>query len=151
MTVATAPFLAVLDEANRIVRQQYPQAQFYEASRTLTVMGNPWRFVFNDPSTSPNSTVIIKWFGNEFGKPEHVDQPWLEDRVIPLPIKLDLSEAIKLAENAGYSGTITNQTLRWPLYPGSDQPYYILAMPDHGAWVFVGVNDRKVTTHPFGS
>lgn len=152
MSETTGTFLDMLNQANQIVQKSYPGAQFYEASLNIEMAGSPWRFVFNDPSTSPNSTVILKNYMGQFQlPPQHVDQPWLEDRVIPLPINLDLATAEQLARQAGYSGNISAITLRWPLYPGEYEPYYIFAMPVEGGWVFVGVYDRKVSFQPFQS
>ena len=150
MSEAYGNFLAMLNEANAIVQADYPGAQFYEADLNIQMAGSPWRFVFNDPSTKPNSTVILKNYLGQFQlPPTHIDQPWLEDRVIPLPINLDLATAEQLARNAGYSGNITQITLRWPLYPGVYEPSYIFTMPVEGGWVFVGVYDHKVSFESF--
>lgn len=150
MSDTTGTFLDMLNQANAIAQQYYPGSQFYEADLNIQLAGSPWRFVFNDPSTSPNSTVIVKNYLGQFQlPPQHVDQPWLEDRVIPLPISLDLAVAEQLARNAGYSGNITMITLRWPLYPGVNEPSYIFTMPAEGGWVFVGVYSRRVSYQPF--
>lgn len=149
-TDQSGSFLDMLNQANVIVRRSYPAAQFYEADLNIEMAGSPWRFVFNDPSTHPvNSTVILKNYLGQFQlPPQHIDQPWLEDRVIPLPISLDLAEAETLARRQ-YSGNITQITLRWPLYPGVNEPSYIFTMPTKGGWVFVGVYSRRVTFQPF--
>lgn len=150
MSETYANFLAMLNEANAIVQGDYPGAQFYEAHLNIEMAGSPWRFVFNDPSTTPNSTVILKNYLGQFQlPPEHIDSFWVGDRVIPLPINFDLDTAIQLARNAGYTGNITQITLRWPLYPGVYQPSYIFTMPTAGGWVFVGVYDHKVSLEPF--
>lgn len=143
-------FLDMLNQANAIVQQSYPGAQFYEADLNIEMAGSPWRFVFNDPSTHPvNSTVILKNYMGQFQlPPQHIDQPWLEDRVIPLPIQLDLAKAQALAQQQ-YSGNITQITLRWPLYPGVNEPSYIFTVPSRGGWVFVGVYSLRVSFQPF--
>jgi hypothetical protein len=42
----------------------------------------------------PNGTVIITSNGwGRWNKPEFIDQPWLEDRIIPFPISLDIVDA----------------------------------------------------------
>jgi hypothetical protein len=146
-------FLDMLNQAATIVRAQYPAAQFYEADLNIAMTGSPWRFVFNVPSGGHgvNGTVFLYNYMGRFQlPPTYVPQPWLEDVVIPLPISLDLAEALALAEKAGYTGQTTNIVLRHPLYPGVIEPSYIFTMPSRGVWVFVGVNSRKVTTQPFG-
>lgn len=146
---ADSTFLDMLNEANAIVQQSYPGAEFYEADLDLGMPGSPWQFVFNDPSTQPNSTVILKnYMGQIELPPQHVDSPWLEDRIIPLPIKLDLEQAEKLAQDAGWTGNIVYINLRWPLYPGANEPYYIFGIPSQGVHVFVGVYSHEVTTSP---
>lgn len=149
-TDMSGTFLDMLNQANAIVQQSYPGAQFYEADLNIEMAGSPWRFVFNDPSTRPvNSTVILKNYMGQFQlPPQHIDQPWLEDRVIPLPIKVDLAKAQALAQQQ-YSGNITQITLRWPLYPGVNEPSYIFTVPSRGGWVFVGVYSLTVSFEPF--
>ena len=69
-------FLDMLNEANAIVQKSYPGAEFYEADLNLQMAGSPWQFVFNDPSTKPNSTVILKNYMGKFQlPPQHVDSP----------------------------------------------------------------------------
>ncbi|HJX29609.1 MAG TPA: hypothetical protein VJ885_17030 [Thermoanaerobaculia bacterium] len=142
-------FLGMLGQALMIVQQSYPSAQFYEADLNIEMAGSPWRFVFNDPSTSPNSTVILKNYMGQFQlPPQHISQPWLEDRVIPMPVTLDLAKAQAIAQQK-YSGNITQISLRWPLYPGVNEPNYIFTMPTQGGWVFVGVYTQRVSFEPF--
>jgi hypothetical protein len=148
-TETTGTFLDMLNQANAIVQQSYPGAQFYEADLDIEMAGSPWRFMFNDPSTSPNSTVILKNYLGQFQlPPQHVDQPWVGDRVIRLPISLDLAKAEVLAQEK-YSGNIAQISLRWALYPGVNEPHYIFTVPTQGGWVFVGVYSLKVTFEPF--
>lgn len=146
----SASFLGMLGQALMIVQQSYPGAQFYEADLNIEMAGSPWRFVFNDPSTHPvNSTVILKNYMGQFQlPPEHINQPWLEDRVIPMPVTLDLAKAQALAQQQ-YSGNVTQISLRWPLYPGVNEPAYIFTVPSRGGWVFVGVYTLKVSFEPF--
>lgn len=151
MTDLQRSFLSILDEANTNVHKEFAGAQFYEADHNLTLLGAPWRFVFNVPaagSKGVNTTAIIDYFPDRgiFGSVQHIDQPWLEDRVIPLPIPLDLSEAEALARKAGYTGNIAVINLRWALYPGVNEPSYILTMSSN-VHVFVGVYSR--TVHPY--
>jgi hypothetical protein len=149
MTEAADVFLEYLTEANKLVTARYPSAQFYEADLSHAGLpGAQWRFVFNDPSTAPNSTVIIKRLEQGFGEPQHIDEPWLEDRVIQLPVKLGLEEARALCQTRGCGGQVTAITLRYPLYPGVKEPSYILTMSAAGRRCWVGVNSREVSCTP---
>jgi hypothetical protein len=148
MTEAADTFLGYLTEADRLVRAQYPEAQFYEADLANTAPGGQWRFVFNDPSSTPNGTVIIERLERGFGEPHHIGEPWVEDRIIPLPISLGLEEARSLCKAHGCGGEVGAITLRWPLYPGVNEPYYILAMPAENRRCWVGVNSREVRCEP---
>src|SRR5690606_28934029 len=106
----------------RIVNEKYPGAKLYEVDGTAS--GGPTtdpngidqlRIVFQNPG---NTTVIIKttkW--GEFGEPQLIDEPWLEDIVIDWPIKMDLPEANALKDSAGYTAAYANVTLRNPLGP----------------------------------
>jgi len=146
-----ATFLDMLVEANDIVSQAYPGAQFYEADLNIAMAGSPWRFVFNVPPANPkvtNTTAILSnYMGNFQMPPRHYDSPWLEDVVIPLPIKLDLNTAVQLAKDAGYDANINYINLRWPLYPGVTEPSYIFNMPSLNMRVFVGVYSHKVSPY----
>lgn len=139
----TPMFLDLLNQANALVNKQYPGAQFYEADQANPASNN-WRFVFNVTTTNPNSTALIYYTNGAFSPVEHIPAPWLEDRVIPLPIKMDLMTAEELAAKAGHPGPYMNKTLRWPLAPGVYEPSYILGTKI--GFVFVGIYDGKVTT-----
>jgi hypothetical protein len=144
-----ATFLDLLNQADAIVKKQYPAAQLYEADLDINKPGSPWRFVFNERPDGHGTVLLYCAMGQFQLPPTYIPQPWLEDVVIRLPISLDLAEAQALAEKAGYTGQITNIVLRHPLYPGVIEPSYIFTMPSRGVWVFVGVKSRKVTTEPF--
>lgn len=136
-------FLDLLNQANTIVKQTYPTAELYEADQPDPKNGN-WRFVFNVPNTAKvNGTALLWYMAGKFQKVQYIDQPWLEDRVIPLPIKLDLTKAQGLAMKAGFPPPYLNITLRWPLYPGAYEPSYIFGTA--AQFIFVGVYDGKVT------
>lgn len=141
-------FLSILDEANVNVQKEFTGAQFYEADNNQSRPGTPWRFVFNVPAANSqemNSTAFINYFPDLgiFGPIQHIDQPWLDNRVVPLPIALDLSEAKELVRKAGYTGDITVINLRWALYPGVNEPSYIFTMTTN-VHVFVGVYTKTV-------
>ncbi|WHM37541.1 hypothetical protein [Streptomyces sp. BPTC-684] len=59
-------------------------------------------------------------------------------------MSLELTAADKLLkEKAHYSGPYKSVTLRWPLFPGMNEPYYIFNTPDFGHY-FVGVYSQQV-------
>jgi hypothetical protein len=142
-------FLGMLDEAAAIVRSDYPNAQLLEATINLELAGSPWSFVFNDPNTTPNSTVFLKNFEGQFQTPPtHVDSPFGGDKVIALPIGLDLADAEALCQQQGCGGQISIITLRFPLAFGVTEPEYIFAMASEGRRCFVGVETRQVQCEP---
>jgi hypothetical protein len=139
-------FLDMLNEANSIVQADYPDAGFYEAAINRGLLGAPWQFVFSDP---PAATVILKHGEGRFWTPpQHIDSPWGGDIVIPLPIDLELTDAWALCEQNGCGGDPQFITLRHPLVPGDNEPYYIFGMPATNQRCFVGVNTRQVTCEP---
>jgi hypothetical protein len=147
----TLSFLGMANIAVRLVNQKYPGSKLYEGDGvsptglTTDVKNvSQWRFVF---LTADGGTAIIRtrtW--GEFYPVEYIPQPWLEDIVIPWPVKMDIVEADKLLKQAGYTQPYGAVTLRWPLYPGNEQPFYIFGMSG-GMFVFVGTYDGSVTTH----
>lgn len=92
--------------------------------------------------------IINSTAGGAFNPVQYRNTPWLEDLVVAWPIEMDAVEADALLKKAGYSSPYDEMTLRWPLYPGINQPYYIFTMVV-GLFVFVGVNDKTVTLDPF--
>lgn len=149
--MATLSFLGMANIAVKIVTEKYPNAELYEIDGvssngpTTDVLSiDRLRVVFK---TSDGGTAIINstvW--GEFGPVEYVDQPWLEDVVIPWPIEMDLAQAAELMKIAGYNTPYQTATLRWPLYPGVKQPFYIFGL-ENQTFVFVGVYDQSVTIH----
>ncbi|HEV3321122.1 MAG TPA: hypothetical protein VG147_02905 [Solirubrobacteraceae bacterium] len=145
MAEAADTLLEYLEEANKLVLAKYPKAQFYEADNlTGDALGSQWQFVFNDPSTSPNSTVIIERLERGFGEPRHIPHPWLGDRVIKLPIHRGLGEARERCDNSKCGGYASAIVLRHPLYPGVDEPYYIVTVASERRRCWVGVNTGQV-------
>jgi hypothetical protein len=147
-------FLGRVNIAVRLVQDQYPGAQLYEVEATPPTpqaVTNPnalsqLKVVFR----AGKGTAIIQSTGwGSFGPVKYIDSPWMEDVVIEWPIKMEATEADSLLKKAGYTGPYGAMTLRHPLYPGVDEPYYIFSMKT-GQYVFVGVNDKKVTTNPVG-
>ena len=63
--------------------------------------------------------------------------------MIPWPIEYDIVDACSALRQAGYSQLFTTVTLRWPLYPGVEEPSYIFGLLD-GNFISVGVYTHKV-------
>jgi hypothetical protein len=148
---APARFLDMLHEAAALARKRYPGAQLLEADIDLERFGCGWRFVFDVPAAAlrdSRCTVILCHNGQSFEEPQHLEAPWSTDQPIPLPLDLDVEEARALALQAGYDGDVASLSLRWVLYPGIDEPHYILSIPERDVLVFVGVYTRKVTVGP---
>lgn len=150
--VVNATFLDRLNQAAAIVRKRYPGAQLLEADIDLERFACGWRFVFDVPAAGfkdTHSTAILCHDGTRFQMPpQHIEEPWPSDKPIPLPVELDVEEAEDLAMRAGYSGAVTSISLRWVLFPGIDEPHYILTIPEKDVLVFVGLYTRKVTVGP---
>lgn len=88
---------------------------------------------------------MLNYAEGYFQAPQFVQQPWLEDRVITLPLKRSLEDAVTLLKQNGYTESFTNVTLRYPLYPGVTEPSYIFTVPARNSFIFVGVNTGQVT------
>ena len=147
---ATAPvsFHGMLSEAQKIVRKHYPGARFLEADIDYETFGSGWRFVFDVPATSlkeAQSTVILYNVMGQFQMPlQLVEAPWSGDQPIPLPLPVIVEEAEELAQHASNNGVVTSASLRWVLFPGIEEPHYILTVPDRDLQVFVGAYSRQV-------
>ena len=61
---------------------------------------------------------------------------------------MDIVESFKLLRKAGFTSSVDAVTLRQPLYPSLEEPYYIYAF-ENGLFVAVGLKDGKV--EDFGS
>jgi len=147
-------FLGRVNIAVREVQKEYPNAQLYEVDATPPTsegVTDPYllsqlKIVFRAGS----GTAIIKSTGwGSFGPVEYIPEPWMEDVVIPWPVNMDAKEANALMRKAGYTAPYSAMTLRHPLYPGENEPYYIFCMTN-GTYVFVGVKDKKVTVNNAG-
>jgi hypothetical protein len=92
---------------------------------------------------SDNKTAIIQYTGwGEFGKVQTIYFPFLGDQVIPWPVSLDTHDAFAVLRKAGYKGGVYAVTLRQPLYPGDDQPFYIFNIGNE--FIAVGTQDKKI-------
>jgi hypothetical protein len=140
--MAILSFNGRVNIAVRIVTEKYPQAKLYEADGTAS--GGPTkdpakidqlRVVFQNKD---NTTVIIKETGyGEFGQPELIHSPWVEDVVIQWPVKMDLPQANESKEKAGYTEPYGAVTLRNPLGPTLSNPYFIFGGVPSKPYIFV--------------
>ncbi len=140
--MAILSFNGRVNIAVRIVTEQYPEAKLYEADGTAS--GGPTtepakidklRVVFRNAN---NTTVIVKETGyGEFGKPELIPHPWLEDVVIQWPVDMDLDKANSLKEAAGFKNPYGAVTLRNPLGPKLGNPYFIFGGNPGRPYIFV--------------
>ena len=144
-------FLEILAKATGIMQAQEAEAELYEADATnidtvgMTVDNvRGWKFVYYLPN---DRTGFITYTDSTFSNVSIVDAPWFEDRMIK-NVKMDLVEAIKLMRKANYSDKFVDLCLRWPLYPGNEEPFYIFSCPKIG-WIFVGTQSNKVTVEKF--
>jgi hypothetical protein len=64
--------------------------------------------------------------------------------VIPWPVEMDLPEANKLKEAAGYKGPYRTVTLRNPLGPVAGNPYFIFGGNPGSPYIFVDTITKKV-------
>jgi hypothetical protein len=147
--MAILSFNGRVNIAVRIVSEQYPEAKLYEADGTASgglttepAKINQLRVVFQNVN---NTTVIIKETGyGEFGAPQLISEPWLEDVVIQWPIDMDLPQANQLKEAAGYSNAYGAVTLRNPLGPKLGNPYFIFGGNPSEPYIFVDTVTGKV-------
>jgi len=148
--MAILSFIGMTNIAVGIVKEYFPNANLYEV---FGVSSRGWtrnwtdidqlNAVFGVMLNKKDRSARLcseKW--GEWG-PVVLGGLWVEDMVIAWPIKLDLEEAVQLMYSSGYTGTFNNTTLRWPVGPGYDEPYYIFHTPDR--YIFVGVNSHEVT------
>jgi hypothetical protein len=148
--MAILSFNGRVNIAVRIVKEQYPEAELYEADGTAS--GGPTtdpakidqlRVVFRNVN---NSTVIITETGyGEFGPPQLIPHFWAGDVVIKWPVNMDLPQANQLKEQAGYTDPYSNVTLRNPLGPTVSNPYFIFGVSHSEPYIFVDTVTGKVT------
>lgn len=135
-----------------LIKKQYPHANLLEVDATPLTrkpVQNEWGLVNNRIvcGLSGNKTAIIQSTGwGEFGKVQTINSPFLGDQVIPWPVNLDIHDAFTILRKAGYKQAIYAVTLRQPLYPGDDQPFYIFNTGTE--FIAVGTKDKKI--HNFG-
>jgi hypothetical protein len=131
------------------VAERFPRAKFCEADGTSSKGAaenegdvDTWLFRF---ITSPMKSASIAYENHVFGAPVDAHNPLLGDPIIPLPVKRGLQNAIDLKNKAGHKGKFQVVLLRWPLYPGDNEPLYIFRDPASAQFIFVGVNTGDVS------
>ncbi|KAF4450451.1 hypothetical protein F53441_6450 [Fusarium austroafricanum] len=135
-----------------LIKKKYTDAKLLEVdARPLTrkPVDNEWGLVNNRIvcGLSGNKTAIIESKGwGEFGQVQTINSPFLGDVVISWPVPLDIHDAFSILRKGGYKQGVSAVTLRQPLYPGDDQPFYIFSIGNE--FIAVGVNDKKI--HDFG-
>ncbi|KAG5749733.1 hypothetical protein H9Q69_001261 [Fusarium xylarioides] len=135
-----------------LIKKQYPNANLLEVDATPLTrkpVENEWGLVNNRIvcGLSGNKTAIIQSTGwGEFGKVQTINSPFLGDQVIYWPVALDIHDAFTILRKAGYKQAVYAVTLRQPLYPGDDQPFYIFNTGPE--FIAVGTKDKKI--HNFG-
>ncbi|KAF4440297.1 hypothetical protein FACUT_3518 [Fusarium acutatum] len=135
-----------------LIKKQYPNANLLEVDATPLTrkpVQNEWGLVNNRIvcGLSDNKTAIIQSTGwGEFGKVQTINSPFLGDTVISWPVALDIHDAFTILRKAGYKQAVYAVTLRQPLYPGDDQPFYIFNTGPE--FIAVGTKDKKI--HNFG-
>jgi hypothetical protein len=135
-----------------LIKKQYPNANLLEVDATPLTrkpVDNEWGLVNNRIvcGLSGNKTAIIQSTGwGEFEKVQTINSPFLGDQVISWPVSLDIHDAFSILRKAGYKGGVYAVTLRQPLYPGDDQPFYIFNVGNE--FIAVGTQDKKI--HNFG-
>ncbi|MFG2639007.1 hypothetical protein ACGFX8_35830 [Streptomyces sp. NPDC048362] len=146
----TLSFLGMANVAVSEVRAVYPDAELLEAqgrssagSTDDVTKVTDWRFIFR-LSGNRHATVDSTGWGT-FSDPIVIDRPWLGDQKITWTPEefLDIRAADERLKNAGYTGDYKSVTLRKPLYPGIDEPYYIFNFAD-GGHIAVGLADGAV-------
>ena len=142
-------FNGFVNIAVRIVTEKYPNAKLYEADGTAS--GGPTtdpqkinqlRVVFQNVNNSTVTITSTEW--GTFGEPVLIRGPWTEDVVIQWPVKMDLDEANALKVKAGYTQAYGTVTLRNPLGPVKNNPYFIFGGNPSKPYVFVDTVTGKV-------
>lgn len=145
-------FLEVLDKATELVKVESNDAVLWEgdaieiADSAMTADDiNGWVFVFGIKEYT--ETAVIEYKDSTFSNVTIIPKPTFEDCLIK-DMKMELTEAIDLMRKANYNDLFVAANLRWPLYPGCVEPYYIFGCPEIGH-VFVGVQSKEVIVVPF--
>lgn len=131
-----------------LIKKEYPDAQLYEIDATPATkepVFNEWGLVNNRIvcRLDGNKTAIIQSNGwGSFGSVQTIDAPFLGDVVLKWPVSMVIHDAFSILRKAGYEQAVSAVTLRQPLNPTDDQPFYIFNIGNE--FIAVGVNDKKV-------
>lgn len=145
-------FLTCVNHGIQLVRLNYPNSNLYQidgvASQGPTT--NPldlddWQLLCRT-AAGGIASIHFTW-EQEFRAIAHLPQGWIENRIIPWPISMGLMDAIALIRLAGYTHPFQAIALRWPLFPGVQEPFYIFGLANQ-TFVFVGVYTRAVMIQP---
>jgi hypothetical protein len=145
-------FVVVTNGTNRVLAA-YPTAVFLEADGPWNQGGTrwDWRLVYGIPAThnSRPMTVFLYSKDFQFTQPQLVQDLFLEDDPVPVPLEMGVIEANRLAVAAGYTGAIVATSARWQVtHPATPEPQIIFTIPSQGVEVKVGMRSKKVTTVP---
>lgn len=136
-----------LNEVIPIAMQKEPAAWLYEVQAIMketdgkVLPDNLYliRVIFGLPN---NRTLIYEIDKDEKVFTRILEEPWLEDVPIPNKITTDLSTAFERMEltKLPYEHVNRNAVLRFPLYPGINEPAYVFEVDSHGERKFIAVN-----------
>ncbi len=98
-------------------------------------------FYFRLPDNRTGHITSTVW--GEPGTPEIINRPRLGNRVMSWPIAMDLPQANSTLQGSEFAAPYRSLTVRWPLYPGLDQPFYIFNMAN-GTHIAVGTVDGSI-------
>jgi hypothetical protein len=138
-----------VNTAIRIVKEKYPDAQLYEAfgvaSEGFTCDPgkiDKLKVVFRN---NENSVIIIQSANSgSFGEPVLFFHSHCENVAIKWPVQMDLTDANKLKENAGYNAPYKAITLRNSLGSKTEMPYFVFVTNCNEPSVFVDITAGKV-------
>lgn len=153
LPVAAFSILGRVNMAMQLIASQYPGAQLYQVDGAFSARANLEdgmaldciEFLFKIQDGGVVRLTSTPWGG--VGPIQYTPYPWLEGRIIPWPISMDLSDAIAFMRKAGYEAPCKTMALRWPLFPGVLEPFYIFGLANQ-TFIFVGVYTRSVMVHP---
>jgi hypothetical protein len=141
-------FLTIVSEANRLIRKVNENAGLLEARGTPDGDSGKsaddvktWDFIFGG---NKDLKYTISYTDGKFGAVQQVAKPMWGDKVISLPLKMGLTEALALLIEASYTDPFSNVVLRWTLHYSKDEPQYIFTIISKSQTVSVGVNTGQV-------
>ncbi|EJP67060.1 hypothetical protein CRV24_001806 [Beauveria bassiana] len=135
-----------------LVAKQYPKAELLEALCTSPKVG-----YVNSPSEFTNLDLVFRANDGTWGSVrmnttncadfalEYVSEPVMDDVAIPWPVEKDAVQADQYLKESSYPSAYDSMLLRWPFYPGDDEPYYIFHLEKYGdLFAFVPTRSIKI-------